>query len=198
MNYDCVLKIGNAGNFDRRLFNSFLNETGYSPEDPETFEPYDAGTLPDKNNSISLIQSKANFNNEWKTLEKYVGFSTIKGADYTDTGSTITDFFIDLNVKFSESNIKRLYQIIKIYATQKLQKLTENKPYTKVEFKEALKNYINEVNLIGNNMVTEISTYLNKNLPDKKVKNNSNSTVEGETTKLSLYSVFQTLNDKWI
>jgi hypothetical protein len=198
MNYDCVLKIGNAGNFDRRLFNSFLNETGYSPEDPETFEPYDAGTLPDKNNSISLIQSKANFNNEWKTLEKYVGFSTIKGADYTDTGSTITDFFIDLNVKFSESNIKRLYQIIKIYATQKLQKLKENKPYTKVEFKEALKNYINEVNLIGNNMVTEISTYLNKNLPDKKVKNNSNSTVEGETTKLSLYSVFQTLNDKWI
>lgn len=197
MEFDCVFKMGNAGNFDRRLFNSILNEPG-NPVDPFVFEPYEINTLPGAGQTISLTQSRASYNNEWKTMLKYVGFSTISGCNYTNTGSTFTDFFIDMNIKFSEENIKTLYPLIRIYATQKQQKLKQNLPYNGQTFTKQLKAFLDDLSLVDDNIISEVSLYLNKNLPNKKTKTNSNATVEGETTKLSLYNVFQTLNDKWI
>jgi len=197
MNFDCVLKIGNAGNFDRRVFESFLNDPNY-PVDPIQFDPYEFNTVPGQGQTIDLTQSRAQNNGVWNTLLKYVGFSTIPGADYTNVGSTITDFFIDMNVKFSEDNIKTLYPLIRIFATQKQKKISAGQTYTGENFREQLKTYINDFYLVNDNIVSEVSLYLNKNLPNKKTKNNSNSTVEGETTKISLYNLFQTLNDKWI
>jgi hypothetical protein len=199
MSYDFILKIGNAGNFDRKIFNSFLNELGYTPTDPITFTPYILNTLPGAGQSIDLITSRATYPNEWKILQKYVGFSTIKDVFYANTGSTITDFFIDMNVEFTESNIKSLYQIIKIFARYKQESIKKNIPFSSAIFKILLKTFISDLNLIDDNMVTEISTYLNKNLPVLKVKNTATiSTVEGDVTKLSIYNVFQTLNDKWV
>ena len=82
-------------------------------------DPYEFNTVPGQGQTIDLTQSRAQYNSIWNTLLKYVGFSTIPGANYTNTGSTITDFFIDMNVKFSEDNIKTLYPLIRIFATQK-------------------------------------------------------------------------------
>jgi hypothetical protein len=56
----------------------------------------------------------------WSALRTYVGFSEIPELDYTDNGSYITDFFIDLNIPFTVENVINLAPIIKIYATQKL------------------------------------------------------------------------------
>lgn len=199
MSFDFILKIGNAGNFDRKVFNSFLNEEGYTPTDPIVFNSYQPNSLPGKNQSTTLIESKSYFNNEWKTLEKYVGFSTIPNVTYQDTGSTITDFFIDMDVEFTEDNIKSLYQLIKIFARYKQEKIKNNETFNNADFKTLLRNYINELGVIDNYMVTEISSYLNKNLPLLKNKDTkTNITVEGDVTKLALYNVFQTFNDKWI
>ena len=199
MNFNCVLKIANAGNFDRKLFNSVLNTPGYTPVDPIKFEPYVSNTLPGNTQTINLVTSRANFNDEWKTLEKYVGFSTLPYVEYADSGSTITDFFIDMDIKFSVDNIKTLSPIIKIFASRKQESIKDGQSYNKETFIDQLKTFINGENLINDNILTEVSSYLNKNLPKQKTKNkNFRATVEGDTTKLSLYNVFQTLNDKWV
>ena len=199
MSFDFILKVGNAGNFDRKIFNSFLNEEGYTPIDPIVFNGYIPNTLPGKNQSISLTQSRAIFNDEWKTLEKYVGFSSIPDVIYNNTGSTITDFFIDMDVEFTEDNIKLLYQIIKIFARSKQESLKKTVAFSSTIFKTQLRSYINELGVIDDYLVTEISNYLNKNLPTVKIKNaTTNVTVEGDVTKIALYNVFQTLNDKWV
>ena len=199
MSFDCILKIGNAGNFDRKVFNSFLNEPGYTPEDPILFSKYIPGTLPENGKNITVTQSMANYNDEWKTLEKYVGFSTIPNVDYANSGSTITDFFIDMDVEFTEDNIKSLYQIIKIFARQKQEKLKKGEPFSATIFKGLLREFISGLNVINDNLVIEVSDYLNKNLPKLKTKDsNTTVTLEGDVTKLSLYNLFQTLNDKWV
>jgi len=198
--FDCILKIGNAGNFDRKLFNSFLNEAPFVPKDPFKFEePYILNSLPGDGQTTNLILSRSNFNKEWKTLEKYVGFSSIPLVDYTNSGSTITDFFIDNNLTFSENNIKVLYPIIKLYARHKYEAKKNNQTFTADTFKQLLRTFLTESNDLNNNIVTEISSYLNKNLPAVKTNNQKTvSTVEGDVTKLSLYNVFQAFNDKWI
>ena len=53
-------------------------------------------------------------------METYVGFSSVSGLTYSNNGSYITDFFVDLDVAFTPENVKLFSQIIKIYATQKL------------------------------------------------------------------------------
>jgi hypothetical protein len=200
LSFDCILKIGNAGNFDRKLFNSFLNEPGFTPVEPFKFEePYILNSLPGDGQTITLTQSKAAFNQEWKTLQKYVGFSTLPNVNYTNSGSVITDFFIDMNLKFSINNIKSLYPLIKIFARHKYEAKKNNQTFNSTTFKGLLRTFLVEINNFNNNAISEISQYLNKNLPTLKTKNGTtNSTVEGDVTKLSLYNVFQTLNDKWI
>lgn len=115
------VKYGNPGNYDRKLFLSFSN---YQVTDPYEWTKYQSITpnaLPTLNGGVTLSTSKTNFPNEWKTLETYVGFSEIEKLKYSNNGSYITDFFVDMNVAFTEENIITYSPIIKIYATQKLQ-----------------------------------------------------------------------------
>ena len=67
-----------------------------------------------------MAQSKTQNPKTWEALEYYVGSSTIPNLEYKDSGSYITDFFIDLNVQFNEKNVEDFAPLIKIYATQKL------------------------------------------------------------------------------
>jgi len=120
------IKYGNPSNFDKKLFYTFSN---YSLTDSYEWEKYVSLTpnaLPYNGGTITLSSSKANFPNEWKALETYVGFSEINQLVYGNNGSFITDFFIDFNVAFTVDNVKTLSPIIKIYASQKLSESLDN------------------------------------------------------------------------
>jgi hypothetical protein len=120
MNFDVAFKFGNPSNYNKRLFNSFSPVQIVDPFTWESYKDKTPGALPTSTNFVSLANSKSNYPDTWKTLETYVGFSEISSLQYSDDGSYITDFFIDLDVAFNENNIKNLYPMIKIYATQKL------------------------------------------------------------------------------
>ena len=114
------VKYGNPGNFDRKLFLSFSN---YEITDPYVWTKYRVDTpdsLPTEGGTVTLSYSKTEYPNEWKALETYIGYSEIEKLTYSDNGSYITDFFVDLNVAFTVENIKTFSPIIKIYASQKL------------------------------------------------------------------------------
>lgn len=83
LTFDCVLKLGNPGNFDRKLFNSFSNLKEFVPEfDKYEFQPYKKGTLPGDGTNVTLLQSVTQNQDAWKTLRTYLGFSSIPGVDY--------------------------------------------------------------------------------------------------------------------
>ena len=120
------VKYGNPSNFDKRLFYTFSN---YSLTDSYTWDKYVSITpnaLPSNGGSVTLAASKANYPNEWKVLETYVGYSDINQLMYSNNGSFITDFFLDFNVAFTDTNIKTFAPIIKIYASQKLSESLDN------------------------------------------------------------------------
>jgi hypothetical protein len=122
MEYDVVFKMGNPTMFDRRLFYTFSTKF---IQDPISYQGYNQGTpgsLPTNGGSITLAQSKAANPETWKNLEYYVGFSEIPELVYSNNGSYITDFFVDMNVQFTQKNVKDFAPIIKLYATQKLNK----------------------------------------------------------------------------
>ena len=82
LNFDCVIKLGNPGHFNRKLFNSFSNLTQFVPSDKYQFLPYVKGTLPGDGTSITLLQSIAQNKDAWDSLRKYLGYSTISGLDF--------------------------------------------------------------------------------------------------------------------
>jgi len=212
LNYNVILKIGNAGEFDRRLFSSFANNPTLKPIDPikPSGNGYSSGPkLPGDGSGISLIQSQTqsiNAKNAWTSLYtnvgNYDGSNTIQIINlklYTNTGSTITDFFIDLDIEFNEDNVKTFSKLIKIYATQKAKKKLAGQPYNKTLFITDLENFLLEREKILDNSVVETFRYLNANLPTvASLNKKSKTTVDGNISKLSMYNTFQAFNDKWI
>jgi len=120
LEYNVVLKMGNPSMFDRRTFLTFSTKFLIDPVSYQGYSQGTSGSLPSNGGTITLAQSKIANPETWKTLEKYVGFSEIPELVYSDNGSYITDFFIDLNVQFTEENIKDFAPLIMLYATQKL------------------------------------------------------------------------------
>lgn len=211
-NYDLILKIANSGEFDRKLFGSFVNNTSLKPLDPiqPTGTGYKKGSLPGDGSGVNLLQSKtlSTKNSEaWTALYLNVGTFAddyffnpgLNFSVYTDTGSTIFDFFIDNNIEFNKSNVEVYSKLIKIYSTQKNKKLLNNQTYSNTEFIGDLENFLLEKNKILDDTVVEVFRYLGANLPTVTVNNkNTKSTLDGNVTKLSLYNTFQAFNDKWI
>ena len=120
MNYMVVFKYGNPSNFDKKLFYTFSTDF---IEDPYTWQGYvqnSPDALPYQGGGVTLAQSKFQYPETWAALETYVGFSEIPELVYSDYGSYITDFFVEMDVEFSINNIKLYAPIIKLYATQKL------------------------------------------------------------------------------
>lgn len=82
LNFDCVIKIGNPANFNRKLFNSFSNLTNFIPDNKYVFSDYVKGTLPGDGTNTTLLTSLAQNSTAWAYLRKYVGFSLIPSVDY--------------------------------------------------------------------------------------------------------------------
>ena len=195
LNFDCVLKMGNPSNFDRSSFNYFTNNNQFKPVTNIPPSAYIQGTLPGDSTNTSLVLSAAANKTEWGTLKKYVGEFIDPSIKYTNTGSPITDFFIQNNVGFTVSNIETLYPLIRIYAKEKLKDPTFNK----IKFTQKLNNFMIEQKDFNSKVLEGTLKYLNKNLDDTKIQSNSvNSQLTGNVTKLEYYTTLKTMNDKWI
>ena len=197
MEYQVVLKIGNPSNFDKKLFYTFSNEFIQDPYSYNYYVTSSPNALPSSSNSITLANSKTQYPNTWKALETYVGFSEITLLTYSNSGSYITDFFIDMNVEFSEQNVINFAPIIKIYATQKLNDPSMNRD----KFFNLMSQYITKSETYINTVLDLELTTVRKNLKPviirkeaKKVK----ADLDGEQTRYELYDMFKGLNDTWI
>ena len=193
LNYNVVFKYGNPSNFDKRLFYSFSN---LPIIDPYTWEYYSIVTPNALPPQTTLVNSQTTRPNVWNALKLYVGFSEIPELAYKNSGSYITDFFIDLNVAFNVDNVIKFAPIIKIYATQKLQDNTLNLN----KFYGLMNNYFASIDKFRSDTITNLMIVLRNQLPDV---NNSpeviiNSRLSGDQTKVEHWETFKALNDKWV
>ena len=200
LNNDIILKIGNPTNYNRKLFTSLTTLTEFKNKEPITFSPYVLGTLPGDGflvgpNSLQTSQTLSTINVEaWKTLKTYV---YVPNSSYTNSGSTVTDFFIDMNIEFTKENIITCQELIYRYYNLK----NDNENLNKTIFI----NYINEIitknNETQKNVTNQIFKYLNTKLPNVSV-NNTNTfnqgRVSGDVGKLSVYNQLQTYNNRWV
>lgn len=198
LGYDVILKYGNPSFYRRRIFDSYLSHNSATQyvDSPIKFNPYVLNSLPSSNGGISLSQSQLTYPNEWKRLRNEVGFSTLNNIAYSNSGSYITDFFIDNNIQFTEDNISILSPLIKMYATQKL-----NNPNLTVDsFKQSLIDYIDNTSQIQSILLNDILTKLRKDLPDQQQlpEKTIQSVFDGQQGKVETYELFKALNDKWI
>jgi hypothetical protein len=193
INYDLIIKKGNPENFNYKDFSIFSNAPlKYSNSNIET---YVTNSVPTSANTVTLETSQTNQDRAWAALQLYVGFSTVEGFTYTDNGSYITDFFPDLNIGFTEQNVKRFSNIIKIYATQK------NNGISVSEFKTLMSNNIAKKETLANNLIQKIDLRLKKDLPTYSEGGNYKSkrdVTEGMQSKFEYYDMFKALNDKWV
>jgi hypothetical protein len=192
MEYDVILRNGNPGNYNRRIFGSFLG----TATDPIRYEPYIKNSLPTLGGGITLSQSKARYPLEWVALQTTVGFSTITNLEYTDRGSYITDFFVDNNVLFSVPNINLYSELIKIYATRKLL----NPTITTGNFRTQIQNFISNGTILQNIVLDRTLAAVRKELPPQSQlpERVIQSVIDGQQSKVENYEVFKALNDKWV
>ena len=193
LEYDIYFKYGNPSFYDRRIFQSFSST---NIVDPYTFNPYKVETPNALPPQVSLVSSKNAYPETWKALETYVGFSNIPELSYKDSGSFITDFFIDLNIAFNKNNVINLAPIIRIYATQKL--LSGTSDYN--SFVNAMDEYILKNENVQNNVITNLFIKLNTKLPNVSNVNENQkpSILDGSQNKVELWENFKTINDRWI
>jgi len=197
MNYDVVFKYGNPSEFDKRLFYTFSTRF---IEDPIIYGSYFPGSLPTQGGGVTLAQSKQQNPKTWEALEYYVGKSSIPKLAYTDNGSYITDFFVDLNVLFNEKNVQEFAPLIKIYATQKL----ANPKLNLNSFYGLMDNYIIESDNYINNVINVMLPSVRKQLPNVFITGDDGANrapLEAgftEQTRTELWETFKALNDSWI
>jgi hypothetical protein len=196
MEYDTVLKHGNPSQFDKKLFYTFSTQSFLFPYTYETYFDYSPDALPASGKQITLADSKANYPDAWKALETYVGFSNIPQLVYTENGSYITDFFIDMNVEFKEQNVIDFAPIIKIYATQKL----KNNSLNKSTFLNLMDGYITNLMDFDTNILNSAMLQIRTGLGSIKEEKIStiDSQLEGYQTKVEFWETFKGFNDKWI
>ena len=197
MEYDWVIRNGNPSKYSRRIWDSYLSfNTTPIITDPIFFGYYVKDSLPTRGGTTTLANSIANYPTEWTALRKEVGFSTISGLTYSDSGSYITDFFVDNNIKFSVENVTLLSQLIKMYATQKL----INPSTTANSFRNSLRDYLNGLSTIQGNLLGLVISSIKAELPNytQPQESSINSQVQSMQGKVETYEVFKALNDKWI
>jgi hypothetical protein len=196
ISFDCVIKLANPTNFNRKLFDSFSNSNDFKPKNPLSYTTYTKNLPPDLNfQQIQILRnSDADYNDAWVELLKRVGNSEISEISLSNSASTVYDFFKDNKIEFTKNNIENLYQIIKIYATKK----KDQPNYTPNLFKLEIEKQLQGAKTLQKSMVNRTLQYLTKNLPSSKVSNISRTPYTGNVLKLNQYSAFKTFNDKWI
>ena len=194
LEFDVVLKYGNPSNFNRKLFDSY--GTVNFIEDKISYNPYVPNILPTSGGTTTMAMSIASNPQSWKNMYNYVGFSTIPGIQYSDNGSTLTDFFVDMGIEFTPDSVKQLATLVKIYGTQKYLDSTMNR----IKFTNLINQYILDnksfTDLTLNSLFTKIQTGL-PNIVEVSEKT-IDTAIEGEQIKIETYENFKSLNDKWI
>jgi hypothetical protein len=193
LNYDVIFKYGNPSNFDKKLFYSFSTQ---QIVDPYTWEKYTLDTPNSLPPQVSLSNSQSLKPNEWKALKTYVGFSDVTKLIYSDSGSYITDFFIDMNVAFNVGNITNLAPIIKIYVTKKLEDNTINR----TKFISDMDVYLNNSDSFNIKILNNLMIVLQKKLPDvnNSIQQKLDTVLDANPTKIENWESFKAINDKWI
>ncbi len=204
MEYDILFKYGNPSEYDKQLFLSFSIPTplayGFNTVVDKVktlpYSTYSPNALPNGVNQTKLIDVVTRYPDAWKALLLYVGDSQVAGVKYTDSGSTIFDFFIDNNIEFSEENVISFYSLIKIYASKK----KSNSKYDSILFKTDMTKFIDSNNKFQNLVLKNTFTKLKKNLGDVNFTQGSNfsSKLIGNQGKLDVWESLKALNDKWI
>jgi hypothetical protein len=204
MEYDILFKYGNPGEYDKQLFLSFTNSSSkkfgvdsvVDPIKPLTYSNYTSNALPNKNFTKPLSAVTAQYPNVWESLLLNVGFSEAEGMKYTDTGSTIFDFFIDNNIEFSVENVETLAPLIKIYASQK----ANDGSYNKNKFYSDILNIVNKNNKFQDLVLISTFSKLQKNLQNVSFTPQSNlsSQLIGAQGKVDIWESLKSTNDRWI
>ena len=200
LNVDVVLKRANPYNYNRAIYDSFFSDsTTLLVVDPIDFGSYLISTpnaLPTPSNITTLLGSQVSYPNEWVTLREYVGFSTIGGNVYSNTGSSITNFFDIFDIPFTENNIKLLAPIIKLYSSY----VFKNPTNTSSDFIKDNRLYLGDKILFKNNVLNNTLNTLQKTLPAIKIESikTISSALVGGKEKVEYYDMFKALNDKWV
>ena len=196
---DVLIKIANPTKYDIQTNNYFLSDTTSQVTPYESnLQPvlnYNTATpnvLPSSTQTINLQNSQDTYPNEWNALKKYVGFSTISGLTYTDTGSYYTDFFIDNNIAFNVDNIILFQNLIKSYGTYKL---IGNKFAN--TFNDFITVRLNIYDVNANSLFVGVIQQLNATIGNAN-KKSTDSSIIGEVTPVETYDRFKAINDKWI
>ena len=194
MEYDVVFKYGNPSGFNRKTFFTFSTQF---IEEPIVASPYIKNSLPPE---VPLLTSELSNPDVWKALKTHVGFSEIPKLKYANNGSYITDFFITMNVGFTEKNVIDFAPLIKIFATQKL--ADSNLDYTK--FLSLMDDYLISCKTYLENFISILMPSVRKELPTVIVNPQEGSTRANleagftEQTRTELWELFKSLNDSWI
>ncbi len=197
MEYDVVLRMGNPTRYNRRAVDSYIGYITNTSQviNPLQFGPYQ-NNLPTNGGTVSLQNSIASNPDAWRTLQLEVGFSTIPELIYGNNGSYITDFFVQSNIDFTSTNITQLSQVVRMYATQRL----ENPNLTISEFTGQLQGYLNTYNAFKNVGLDNTLINVRKGLPEisELPEKTIQSKFDSKQAKVDLYEAFKALNDKWI
>ena len=191
-----IFKQGNPTYYDRKVWNSFSDDSSKQPNQKIDFGTYVPGTLPTSSSPMSLAVSQHNNPEAWEALQLAVGRYFGDGIRYTASGSVITDFFVEMNVEFTANNVRQLSHIIKMYATRRM----ENPHlYYSGLFMSEFNEYLDLLNTSQENIQNILFRQLNQDLPTvRETDDKIESSMKGDVVKLELYEFFKTLNDKWI
>ena len=204
VNIKVYLKNGNPKKFDRQQFGYFSKNPKFKPEGPDfkyggqyvNSYPNDPNPLPSPNvGGKTLEQSKTEYPEAWIALQKYVGFSTIKGIEYTRT-STVYDFFRDNEIPFISGNIELLYPLIRIYATKKYL----NQSYNPTTFANDISTILNIAETKRTSIEQQFRLKLPSSIngPKQQSTQNVDSKLDGDIIKLEQWELFKAVNDKWV
>lgn len=196
LNRDVVLKIGNPEKYDNKVYGSITTVTNQKIESPYDFGNYINNSLPTQGGAVTLGESIGLYPEAWSAMTINVGEFNEDGFKYSDNGSYLTDFFVDMDYEFTEDNVKKLSSLIKIYAAKKGQDIT----YNKSNFIQDLNKNLTEKEEFQENVLNNIFIKLNRDLPSVAITDDPTriSKIDGNVIKLDLWKSFQTLNDKWI
>jgi hypothetical protein len=205
ISYNKLISIGNPKKYDKRIFSSVSSNPLL-----DTIPPggYINGSLPTLEGTTTLIDSQLLYPEAWKTLELYVGFSTIPELVYSNSGSFITDFFPTMNVEFNSANIIYYQNVIKVFATRKLINYIDFGYGSIFEFLSTKNSFVTRIDNIINTFNDEVSKLFNltfielsKGLPTIQKVNPYSSEpapVDGLQSKVEKYEKFKAINDTWI
>lgn len=197
LSYNKLISIGNPKKYNKRIFSS-VSSTPLL----DTIPPggYINGSLPTSGGTTTLQNSQLAYPEAWKALELYIGFSTISELVYSDEGSFITDFFPTMNVEFNSNNIIYYQDVIKVFATKKLEYYKAG-PFTKNSFRNIIDSIKFNFSSGLSNLFNQTFIELSKGLPViQKISayGSEQSPVDGLQSKVEKYEKFKSVNDTWV